>query len=69
MKLDISKQPKAIKDKFEKVKHLITDVEKGDSYRVTAQWGRRANSGYPPVEIINPNLGEALKDLETLSKT
>ncbi len=67
MKPDISKQQKKVKEKYEKVKHLIDEMDDdGKKVRIVASTTLRSISGRPPVEIINPNLEEALKDLDTL---
>lgn len=64
---DLSKQPKRIKDKHEKVKHLIRDIEDKDGVTtIIAQTPLRERLGYPPMHIIN-SFEAGLDDLKTIS--
>lgn len=65
---DLSKEKKEIKDSFNLVKHLVSDIRDNDDKEVivTAQTPLRKRLGLPPMEIKN-SLAGALKDLKTIS--
>ena len=69
---DKAKQ-KIIKDKYEKIKHLIradlADPMIDDvtgAVEIVAHTPRRQANGLPPMRIINPSLEAALSDIATL---
>ena len=67
MKIYISKKPERTKEAHKKVKSLILDMEEDKKgVKISAKTTLREISGRPPMQLINANLDEALKDLYTL---
>lgn len=65
---------KQVKAKYEKVKHLIrSDIaapvidDMTGAVEIIADSPRRIANGYPPMQILNPDLEAALDDIITLA--